>query len=143
LFYGEYLHTLDLKNRVSVPSRFRQGLGDKFILTKGFDDCLFAYSLGEWENLEKKVKSLPLSDTNARAFVRFFFAGASECEIDKQGRTLIPKNLCDYAGLKKDLYINGVSDRVEIWSREKWEEHSGEYSRNADKIAEKIALLGI
>jgi len=101
LFYGEYQHSVDAKGRVIIPSKFREGLGEKFILTKGLDNCLFAYSLEEWSNLEAKLRSLPFTDKDVRAFVRFFFAGAAEVEVDKQGRILIPQNLREYAGLEK------------------------------------------
>jgi len=126
-----------------VPSKFREGLGEKFILTKGLDECLFAYSLEEWSNLEQKLKTLPFTDKDVRAFVRFFFAGANECELDKQGRILIPQNLRDYAKLEKELYVIGVSTRVEIWDKNKWEEYCRGDNISADKIAEKMAMLGI
>jgi len=126
-----------------VPSKFREGLGEKFILTKGLDECLFAYSLEEWSNLEQKLKTLPFTDKDVRAFVRFFFAGATECELDKQGRILIPQNLRDYAKLEKELYIIGVSTRVEIWEKNKWEEYCKGDNMSPDKIAEKMAMLGI
>ena len=143
MFYGEYQHTIDPKGRVIVPAKFREGLGDRFILTKGLDDCLFAYSSEEWSNLEMKLKTLPLSSRDARAFVRFFFSGASECEVDKQGRTLIPSNLREYAKLEKDIYVIGVSTRVEVWDKERWETYSSDDNLSADKIAEKMELLGI
>jgi len=143
LFYGEYQHSLDAKGRMIVPSKFREGLGEKFILTKGLDECLFAYSLEEWSNLEQKLKTLPFTDKDVRAFVRFFFAGATECELDKQGRILIPQNLRDYAKLEKELYIIGVSTRVEIWEKNKWEEYCKGDNMSPDKIAEKMAMLGI
>jgi len=143
LFYGEYLHSLDAKGRMIVPAKFREGLGEKFILTKGLDECLFAYSLEEWSNLEQKLKTLPFTDKDVRAFVRFFFAGANECELDKQGRILIPQNLRDYAKLEKELYVIGVSTRVEIWDKNKWEEYCRGDNMSPDKIAEKMAMLGI
>lgn len=143
MFYGEYLHSLDAKGRMIVPAKFREGLGEKFILTKGLDECLFAYSLEEWSNLEQKLKTLPFTDKDVRAFVRFFFAGANECELDKQGRILIPQNLRDYAKLEKELYVIGVSTRVEIWDKNKWEEYCGGDNMSPDKIAEKMAMLGI
>jgi MraZ protein len=121
LFYGEFQHTVDPKGRVIIPSAFREELGEKFILTKGLDGCLFAYSKAEWTNLEEKLKTLPLASKDARAFTRFFFSSAAECEKDKQGRIVIPQNLRAYAGLEKDVYIIGVSTRVEIWDRERWE----------------------
>ena len=143
MFYGEYQHTVDIKGRVIIPSRFREGLGEKFILTKGLDNCLFAYSCDEWSNLEARLKTLPLSSKDARAFIRFFFSGATECEVDKQGRILIPSNLRSYAVLDKDIYIIGVSTRVEIWDKVKWENYSGDENISADKIAEKMEQLGI
>lgn len=143
MFIGEYRHGLDVKGRIIVPAKFRDGLGDKFVLTKGLDGCLFAYSKEEWANFEAKIKELPLTNKDARAFVRFFFAGAIECEIDKQGRTLIPPMLRDYAGLNKDLVIIGVLNRVEIWSQEKWENYSEAEDLEADVLAEKMAELGI
>jgi len=143
LFIGEYRHSLDTKGRVIVPAKFRDGLGDKFVVTKGLDGCLFAYSKEEWANFENKIKTLPLTNKDARAFVRFFFSGAVECEIDKQGRTLIPPMLRDYAALNRELVIIGVSTRVEIWSQEKWESYSEAEDLEADVLAEKMAELGI
>ena len=143
MFYGEFQHTVDPKGRVIVPSTFREELGEKFILTKGLDDCLFVYSKTEWSNLEAKLKTLPLSNKDARAFVRFFFSGATECEVDKQGRILIPQNLRSYAGLEKDIYVIGVSTRVEVWDKAKWETYNGDESLNPDSIAEKMSMLGI
>ncbi len=143
LFYGEYQHTIDPKGRAIVPSKFREGLGEKFILTKGLDGCLFAYSSEEWTSLENKLKSLPFTDKDVRAFIRFFFSGATECEVDKQGRILIPQNLREYAALEKEIYIIGVSSRVEIWKKAAWEAYNSDDNISADKIAEKMALLGI
>jgi MraZ protein len=143
LFYGEYQHTVDPKGRVIIPAKFREGLGENFIITKGLDNCLFAYSMEEWKNFEAKLRTLPLADRDARAFMRFFFAGATECEVDKQGRILIPQNLREHAGLDKDVYIIGMSSRVEIWDKSKWEEYSSADNLSADKVAEKFAMLGI
>ena len=143
MFYGEYQHTVDPKGRVIVPSKFREGLGEKFIVTKGLDSCLFAYSMEEWTSLENKLKTLPFTDKDVRAFIRFFFSGATECELDKQGRILIPQNLREYASLEKDIFIIGVSSRVEIWNKTNWEAYSNDDSMSADKIAEKMAMLGI
>ncbi len=143
MFYGEYQHTVDPKGRVIVPSKFREGLGEKFIVTKGLDSCLFAYSMDEWTSLENKLKTLPFTDKDVRAFIRFFFSGATECELDKQGRILIPQNLREYASLEKDIFIIGVSSRVEIWNKTNWDAYSNDDSMSADKIAEKMAMLGI
>jgi len=139
LFYGEYQHTLDPKGRVIIPSKFREELGEKFIITKGFDGCLFAYSPDEWANLETKLRALPFSNKDARDFVRFFFAGASECEVDKQGRILIPQNLREYASLDKDVYVVGVSTRVEIWEKSRWEGNT----ISPDQLAANMEMFGI
>ncbi|NSW90519.1 MAG: division/cell wall cluster transcriptional repressor MraZ [Firmicutes bacterium] len=143
MFYGEYQHSVDQKGRVIIPVKFREGLGEKFILTKGLEDCLFAYSSEEWSNLEAKLKTLPFTDKNVRAFIRFFFAGATECEMDKQGRILIPQNLREYAKLEKDIYVIGVSTRVEIWDKIRWEQYCSPENISPDEIAEKMAILGI
>lgn len=141
MLIGEYEHSLDVKGRLIMPAKLRQDIGEKFILTKGLDGCLFAFSQTEWNNFEEKLKNLPLSDKNARNFVRFFLSGATECEIDKQGRFLIPTNLRTSAKLEKDAIIIGVGTRIEIWNKERWEKCDEEIS--ADEIAENMANLGI
>jgi len=143
LFYGEYQHSMDPKGRIIIPSKFRDELGPKFIATKGLDNCLFMYPMNEWANLENKLKSLPLTNRDARAFIRFFFSGAAEVELDKQGRILLPQNLREYANLQKDIYIIGVSVRVEVWDKAKWEEYNTDDSLSPDRIAEKMVKLGI
>lgn len=143
VFIGEYQHSIDQKGRVIMPSKFRENLGIKFIVTKGLDNCLFAYSQSEWTLLEEKLKTLPLTSKEARAFVRFFFSGATECEVDKQGRILIPSNLREHAGLDKDVVVIGVATRVEIWSKERWENYTSDESVDVDSIAEKMFQLGI
>ena len=141
MLIGEYEHTLDAKGRVSMPAKLRRDMGEAFIVTKGLDGCLFAFSQEEWMNFETKLKSLPLSDKNARNFVRFFLAGATECELDKQGRFLIPANLRKDADLEKEAIIIGVGTRLEIWNKEKWLAKDEEIS--ADDIAENMTMLGI
>ena len=141
MLMGEYSHSLDTKGRLIMPAKLRQDIGEKFILTKGLEGCLFAFSQTEWNNFEEKLKNLPLSDKNARNFVRFFLSGATECEIDKQGRFLIPTNLRTSAKLEKDAIIIGVGTRIEIWNKERWEKCDEEIS--ADEIAENMANLGI
>ena len=141
MLMGEYSHSLDTKGRLIMPAKLRQDIGDKFILTKGLDGCLFAFSQTEWNNFEEKLKSLPLSDKNARNFVRFFLSGATECEIDKQGRFLIPMNLRTSAALEKEAVIIGVGTRIEIWNKATWEEKDNEIS--AEEIAENMTMLGI
>ena len=124
-----------------MPAKLRQDMGEKFIVTKGLDGCLFAFSQNEWLNFETKLKSLPLSDKNARNFVRFFLSGATECEIDKQGRFLIPANLREVAKLDKDVMIVGVGTRLEIWNKDIWQKCGENIS--ADDIAENMTMLGI
>ena len=141
MLIGEYEHTIDVKGRLSMPSKLRRDMGEAFIVTKGLDGCLFAFSQEEWKNFETKLKSLPLSDKNARNFVRFFLAGATECEIDKQGRFLIPSNLRQAANLEKDAVIIGVGTRLEIWNKSTWKSKDEEIS--ADEIAENMTMLGI
>ncbi|MDP9750694.1 MraZ protein [Thermoanaerobacter pentosaceus] len=140
---GQYEHTIDAKGRVIIPAKFREELGEKFVLTKGLDNCLFVYSLEEWKNIEAKLKTLPLTKKDARAFTRFFLAGAVECEIDKQGRILIPANLREYAKIEKDVIFIGVSTRVEIWSKEVWEEYSNNTDVSFEEIAEHLDDLNI
>jgi len=143
LFFGEYQHTVDQKGRAIIPSKIREGLGEKFMMTKGLDNCLFVYSLKDWSELETKLKTLSFADKDARAFNRFFFSGAAESEVDKQGRILIPQNLREYANLEKDIYIIGVDTRVEVWDKQNWEKYSSDENLSADKLAEKMAMLGI
>ena len=142
MFIGEYQHALDPKNRIIVPSKFREGLDNTFVMTKGLDGCLYGYPKSEWARLEEKLKALPLTNKDARAFQRFFFSGAAEIEVDKQGRALIPQNLIEYAFITKDIVTIGVSSRIEIWSKEKWDSYN-EQNINYDEIAEKMSELGI
>jgi MraZ protein len=143
MFIGEYQHTLDPKNRVIMPSKFREKLGDSFVMTKGLDNCLFIYSSQEWSIVEEKLKSLPMTNKDARAFVRFFFAGACECELDKQGRIVMPTNLKDYAKIDKELVIIGVSTRIEIWSRDEWNKFNSDANISYEDVAERMSQLGI
>lgn len=142
MFIGEYEHSVDAKGRVIMPAKLRDDIGEKFVLTKGLDGCLFAYSQTEWLNFEEKLKTLPLTNKNARDFVRFFLSGAIECEIDKQGRFLIPSNLRGYSKLDKEIVILGVGTRIEIWNKDAWK--NGEQNISADEIAENMdTYLGI
>lgn len=140
MFIGEYQHAIDSKNRMIIPSKFREELGIAFILTKGLDGCLYAYTMDEWKVLETKLKKLPLTNRNARAFVRFFFSGANEISVDKQGRALVPQNLIEYASINKEIVSIGVSTRVEIWSKEKWNDYN-ESDIDMDGIAEQMSEL--
>lgn len=140
MFMGQFQHSLDPKGRLIIPARFRELLGDTFILTKGLDRCLFVYPKDEWAVLEQKLKSLPFTQKDARAFIRFFFSGAVEIEMDKQGRILVPPQLREYAGIDRDIIIIGVSNRAEIWSLEEWEAYSKQASASYEEIAEKLDL---
>lgn len=143
MFIGEYQHTLDNKGRVTMPSKFRDDLGEKFVITKGLDSCLFVYPMSEWKTIQEKLKTLPLTNRDARAFVRFFFSGASESSLDKQGRVLIPANLREHSRLEKEAVIIGVATRLEIWSKDSWNDYTNDDNLSYDSIAEKMAELGI
>lgn len=143
MFIGEHQHSLDAKGRIIIPSKFREDLGCDFIMTKGLDNCLFVYPKAEWQVVEEKLKTLPLTNRDARAFVRFFFSGASECSLDKQGRVLIPANLREHSKLEKEAVVIGVSTRMEIWSKEEWDSYNDDDNLSYDSIAEKMAELGI
>lgn len=138
MFMGEYHHNIDTKGRIIVPSKFRDGLGTTFILTRGLDKCLFGYPKEEWSILEEKLKALPLTKKDARSFTRFFFAGAIECEVDKQGRINISAPLLQYAGLEKECVVIGVSNRIEVWSKENWEGFFSDSEESFGEIAENL-----
>ncbi|SDC35296.1 MULTISPECIES: division/cell wall cluster transcriptional repressor MraZ [unclassified Candidatus Frackibacter] len=143
MLMGEYIHSMDSKGRIIIPAKFRKELGEDFVATRGLDDCLFVYPMDEWEILEKKLKSLPLTRKDARAFVRFFFSGATECQLDKQGRISIPTNLREFGDLQKEVVIIGVSNRVELWSKERWDGYLSDAEDSYEDIAETIEELGI
>jgi MraZ protein len=138
MFMGEYHHSIDNKGRLIVPSKFRDELGDMFIITRGLDQCLFGYPLSEWELIEEKLKGLPLTKKDARAFTRFFFSGATESELDKQGRINIPAPLLQYAKLEKECVILGVSNRIEIWGKQIWEDYFTQSEESFAEIAENM-----
>jgi len=138
MFMGEYQHSIDDKGRLTIPAKFRDALGPTFVITRGLDNCLFVYPQQEWAAMEQKLKALPLMKSDARAFTRFFLAGATECELDRQGRVNIPANLREHAGLDKDCVVIGVSSRVEIWSKENWESYSKMSEQSFNEIAEKL-----
>lgn len=142
MFMGEYNHTIDSKGRLIVPAKFREVLGDEFVVTKGLDGCLFVYPDTEWQIFEEKLKTLPLTNKNARQFTRFFLAGAATCEVDKQGRILLPQVLREFAELEKDVVLVGVASRIEIWSKERWDESINNYDADMDNVAEDMASLG-
>ncbi|GAA4715517.1 division/cell wall cluster transcriptional repressor MraZ [Brevibacillus fulvus] len=135
---GEFQHSIDEKGRLIIPAKFREELGSSFVITRGLDQCLFVYPMDEWKALEERLKSLPFTKADARAFTRFFFSGAAECEWDKQGRVNIPTNLRDHAKLVKECVVIGVSSRVEIWSKEEWENYFNQSEGSFNEIAEKL-----
>ena len=141
MFMGEYNHTIDAKGRLIIPAKFREALGEEFILTRGLDGCLSIYPMDEWKSFEEKLKALPLTDKNARAFLRFFVAGATSCELDKQGIILVPSTLREFAGLEKEVVLTGNLTRIEVWSKEKWIENSN-YD-DMDSIAASMQEMGI
>ena len=142
---GEYTHSIDAKGRIILPADFRQELGVTFIITKGFDKCLFLYGQQAWEELAAKLRSLPISKPEARAVNRFFFSGARTLECDKQGRFLIPANLRNHAqiALKQDVILTGVDNRIEVWSKDNWNVYNGEVEPDVTTIAASLADLGI
>ena len=145
MFMGEYTHSIDAKGRIILPADFRQELGVTFIITKGFDKCLFLYGQQAWEELAAKLRSLPISKPEARAVNRFFFSGARTLECDKQGRFLIPANLRNHAqiALKQDVILTGVDNRIEVWSKDNWNVYNGEVEPDVTTIAASLADLGI
>ena len=138
MFMGEYEHQLDAKGRMIIPSKFRYDLNERFIIPRGLDKCLFGYTLEEWQQIEEKMKTLPMTKKDARKFMRMFFSGAIEVELDKQGRINIPQNLRKYANLTKECTVIGVSNRIEIWDRETWNDFYEESEDSFEDIAEDL-----
>lgn len=138
MFMGEYQHQLDTKGRMIVPAKFRDELTEHFVITRGLDKCLFGYPLDEWKRIEGKLKTLPITKRDARKFMRLFFSGAVEVELDKQGRINIPKNLMEYAGLSKECTVIGVSTRIEIWDRSSWDNFYEDTEEHYEEIAEEL-----
>lgn len=138
MFMGEYQHSIDAKGRLIIPAKFREHLTEGFVITRGLDNCLFGYPILEWRKLEEKLKQLPVTKKDARAFTRFFFSGATEVEVDKQGRINIPSNLLTHANVQKDCVVLGVSNRIEIWSKESWQNYFAESEESFNDIAENM-----
>lgn len=143
LLTGEYIHSIDSKGRLIVPSKFREILGDDFVITKGLDGCLFLYPVDEWKVFEQKLRTLPLTNKNARTFTRFFLGSAVDGTLDKQGRVLISSALRSFAGLDKEVVLVGVLERVEIWDKAKWDENNAVVEENMDDIASQMEELGL
>lgn len=140
MFMGEYHHNIDDKSRLVLPSKFRTLLGDKFIVARGFEKCLYVYSIAEWEKLENQLKTLPFTKKDARTFIRTFFSGATECEFDRQGRTCLTSPLVSYAGLSKECVIIGANDRVEIWDLDEWNQFMNDNQDQLSDIAENLFM---
>ncbi len=142
MFYGEYLHSIDRKGRLILPAKFREAAKnhfiEKFYVTRGLDNCLFMLSEEEWKAQENKFKNLPFTKAQSRQFNRLFFSGAVEVTFDSQGRVLLPQYLKDFAGIKKDVVIVGVSNRIEIWAKDRWNEFYGNSKQSFEEIAEKL-----
>ena len=138
MFMGEYHHSLDDKGRLIIPSKFRTELGDKFVITRGIENCLFAYPIERWETIVHKLESLPFTKKDARNFTRFFLSGATVAEFDKQGRINITSPLITYAGIQKDCVVIGTGDRLEIWAKDAWENFFNSASINMSDIAENL-----
>lgn len=143
MFYGEYNHNIDDKGRMSIPAKFRDGLGEKFYVTKGLDQCLFVFPLDEWEIFQKKLKELPLTKKTARQFSRFFYAGAMDYGLDKQGRINLTSGLREHASIEKEVVVIGVGSRIEIWSKAMWQSYNSPENMDYDDIAEQMEELGI
>ena len=141
MFMGKYNHTIDPKGRLSIPSKYREILGDEFVVSKGMDGCLYVYANDDWKVFEGKLASLPLMGEEARQFARFFLSGAQPVTVDKQGRILMPQDLRDFAGLEKDVVLAGMGGRIEIWSLERWQANNDSIDINA--ISKGVMNLGL
>ncbi len=143
MFMGKYQNSIDAKFRVIIPSKFREELGYKCVLTKGLDKCLYIYTMDEWRKFAEKLAELPQAKNSARAFVRHFHASAVESEVDKQGRMTIPQELRKYANIEKELVTIGIMNKIEIWSREEWQDESNQTELEPDDIAKGMEDYGI
>lgn len=141
MFFGEYEHTIDAKGRLIIPARLREELGETFIITKGLDGCLSVYPMEQWTTFEEKLQALPMTQKATRDFVRFFFSGATEGELDKQGRVMLPPNMREHANLKKDVVITGAGNRLEIWDKEIRERYL-ENTASPEEMAARMGEMG-
>ncbi len=142
LLIGEYEHTLDEKKRTSLPKAFRAELGKRIVITRGLDNCLYAYSPSGWRRIAEKLQSLSIADADTRGFSRFMLSGAAEVDVDGVGRILIPEHQTSYAGLKKRVVFTGVSDRVEIWDADRWGAYKAKIDKQAERMAKKLGEIG-
>lgn len=142
MLIGEYTHTIDDKKRISLPIKFRKELGKKIVVTHGLDNCLFVYTLKEWEKISEKISELGMGQADKRGFNRFMLAGATLVDVDSIGRILIPEHLRDFAEVKEKVVFTGVYSRVEIWNEKRWSEYKQKVIKNADMMAEKLGDIG-
>ncbi|HMN19244.1 MAG TPA: division/cell wall cluster transcriptional repressor MraZ [Candidatus Moranbacteria bacterium] len=143
MFIGEYQHSIDPKKRLALPSKFRKELGKKVVVTRGLDKCLFVYPLSTWKELAEKLGTLPMGESGTRSFVRLMLAGATDVEIDAQGRVLLPEYLKEYAQLERNVTVAGLFNRLEIWDEEKWKQYRSKAEESTDEIAEQLGRLGV
>ena len=143
MLMGKYQNSIDAKYRMIVPSKYRDELGYKCVLTKGIDRCLYIYPMEEWEKFKAKLEGLPSTDPNARQLVRHYFANAVDCEIDKQGRMVLPQELRDYAGIEKELVTVGILNKIEIWSKSEWDKTESDTHLAPSDLAQKLEAYGI
>ncbi|MDO5026223.1 MAG: division/cell wall cluster transcriptional repressor MraZ [Tissierellia bacterium] len=143
MYIGEYIHSIDSKGRVIMPQKFRDQLGPSFFITRGIDGCLFVYDESEWQAMYDKMKDLKLTSKKAREFSRFLYAPAREVEVDKQGRIIIPQNLREYADIKKEVAITGVASRIEIWSKERYDQYNIEKEEIFNNMMDEFEELDI
>lgn len=143
MFIGEYTHSIDAKKRLALPSKVRGELGDRVVMTRGLDQCLFVYPVKTWEGIAEKLGSLPVGESGTRSFVRLLLSGAADVEVDSQGRVLVPEYLKAYASLGKNVVVAGLWNRLEIWDEAKWREYQQNAEGNTDAIAEELGKLGM
>ncbi len=143
MFIGEYTHSIDAKKRLALPSKVRGELGDRIVVTRGLDQCLFVYPMKTWEGIAEKLGSMPVGESGTRSFVRLLLSGAADVEVDSQGRVLIPEYLKVYAGLGKDVIVAGLWNRLEIWDASKWTAYKENAEGNTESIAEELGKLGM
>lgn len=143
MFIGEYTYSIDEKKRVAVPSKFREELGKKAVITRGLDECLFLYSMKEWQTLAEKLSRLPLAQADARGFGRLMLSGAMEVSFDNLGRILVPDYLKQYAKLQKKVVVAGLYNRIEIWDETNWNEYKQKIEQGVGDIAERLKELGV
>lgn len=143
MLIGEYKHTLDEKRRLALPAKFRKVLGKKVIITRGLDSCLFVFSQTQWHSIVEKLNRLSMGQSDSRAFARYFFAGASEMDVDQLGRILVPSELVSHAELTNKVYLIGVHDRCEIWSEVEWDKYRSSVEKEADRVAQALGEIGV